>query len=152
VLSAYVLSLRNREKILRENILKCLYHLGETDRKFQASRSMDEILEKRPMQVADLKRGIKYLQWQRLATRKGGKIGLTEKGVEAGQRITKIHRLWELYLTKYMDLPADHVHDDAEAIEHIITPELEKELEHQLAYPVIDPHDEPIPYKLGERD
>jgi manganese/zinc/iron transport system permease protein len=75
-------------------------------------------------------------------------MALTEKGVEAGQRITKIHRLWELYLTKYMDLPADHVHDDAEAIEHIITPELEKELEHQLAYPVIDPHDEPIPYKM----
>ena len=152
VLAAYLLSLRNREKILRENILKCLYHLGETDRHFQANRTMDEILEKRPMQRADLKRGLKYLQLQRLVKRKDGQMALTEKGVEAGQRITKIHRLWELYLTKYMDLPADHVHDDAEAIEHIITPELEKELEHQLAYPVIDPHDEPIPYKLDTGD
>ena len=46
-----------------------------------------------------------------------------------------------------MQLPADHVHDDAEAIEHLITPEIEKELEKQLAYPLIDPHDSPIPYK-----
>ena len=150
VLSAHLLYLRNREKILRENILKCLYHLGERDGQFQTSYSVDEVLERRPMPLAALKRGVKYLQLQRLVSRKQDKIQLTEKGVEAGQRITKIHRLWELYLTKYMDLPADHVHDDAEAIEHIITPELEKELEHQLAYPVIDPHDEPIPYKLDE--
>ncbi len=152
VLAAYLVSLRNREKILRENILKCLYHLGETDRQFQTSRSVSEILEKRPMPVADLKRGVRYLQLQRMVNRKKESISLTEKGVEAGRRVTKIHRLWELYLTKYMDLPADHVHDDAEAIEHIITPELEKELEHQLAYPVIDPHDEPIPYKLDKEN
>ncbi len=152
VLAAYLLSLRNREKILRENILKCLYHLGEVDREFNAGRTHEDILDKRPMPGADLKRGLKYLRIQGLVTKKNRQVALTEKGVEAGRRITKIHRLWELYLTKYMELPADHVHDDAEAIEHIITPELEKELEHQLEYPVIDPHDEPIPYKLDEKN
>lgn len=151
VLAAYFLSLQNREKVLRENILKCLYHLGETDRQFKSGRTLDQILEKRPMPRNDLKRGLRYLQLQRLITWKNGEVGLTEKGREVGQRVTRIHRLWELYLTKYMDLPADHVHDDAEAIEHIITPELEKELEHQLAYPVIDPHDEPIPYKMDPK-
>jgi manganese/zinc/iron transport system permease protein len=39
------------------------------------------------------------------------------------------------------------VHEDAEAIEHIITPELEKELELQLGYPELDPHEELIPYE-----
>ncbi len=46
-----------------------------------------------------------------------------------------------------MQLPADHVHDDTEAIEHVITPELERELESQLEYPTLDPHNRPITYK-----
>jgi Mn-dependent DtxR family transcriptional regulator len=44
-------------------------------------------------------------------------------------------------------LAADHVHDDAEAIEHVLTPELEAELEAVLARPARDPHAKPIPYE-----
>jgi manganese/zinc/iron transport system permease protein len=39
------------------------------------------------------------------------------------------------------------VHDDAESIEHVITPELEKELEKMLGYPEMDPHEKEIPYE-----
>ena len=40
----------------------------------------------------------------------------------------------------------DHVHDDAEGIEHVITPEIEKELEELLDFPSVDPHNKEIPY------
>ena len=32
-----------------------------------------------------------------------------------------------MYLTEKMNIASDHVHEDAEAIEHIITPELKKD-------------------------
>jgi manganese/zinc/iron transport system permease protein len=55
--------------------------------------------------------------------------------------------LWELYLTEYLRIAPDHVHEDAETIEHIITPELERRLEEQLKYPKLDPHQSQIPYR-----
>ncbi|MDX1629179.1 MAG: iron dependent repressor, metal binding and dimerization domain protein [Fulvivirga sp.] len=41
----------------------------------------------------------------------------------------------------------DHVHDDADTIEHILTPELEARLEKLLDYPKKDPHESEIPYR-----
>ncbi|MDF9795445.1 manganese/zinc/iron transport system permease protein [Catalinimonas alkaloidigena] len=141
---------RNERKMLRENILKCLYHLGEDDGRFGQMRSFDEIQQKRAFEQANLLKGLKKLKRRKLVKLYNQQAGLTEKGIEAGARITRIHRLWELYLTQYMQLPADHVHEDAEAIEHIITPELEQELESQLAYPLVDPHDRPITYNPNQ--
>jgi manganese/zinc/iron transport system permease protein len=60
--------------------------------------------------------------------------------------MVRLHRLWEVYLSERLNLAADHVHDDAEHIEHILTPELEAELESILARPRFDPHRSPIPY------
>jgi manganese/zinc/iron transport system permease protein len=39
------------------------------------------------------------------------------------------------------------VHDDADTIEHLLTPELEAELERTLNYPKVDPHRAEIPYR-----
>jgi manganese/zinc/iron transport system permease protein len=72
---------------------------------------------------------------------------LTQTGKNAGMRIVKIHRLWEMYLTTYLRIAPDHVHQDAETIEHIITPEMEVKLEHLLNFPEKDPHHADIPYK-----
>jgi len=138
---------KNRRKMLRENVLKCLYHLGEEDGNFQRLRSRETTLEKRYFVPEKLDWGIRQLVRQGLVSRENGQSRLTPEGIKAGARITRIHRLWELYLTQYMKLSADHVHEDAEAIEHIITPELERELESQLDYPALDPHDRPITYQ-----
>jgi manganese/zinc/iron transport system permease protein len=45
-----------------------------------------------------------------------------------------------------MQIAPDHVHEDAETIEHVITPALEAELERLMDYPELDPHDSKIPY------
>ena len=70
----------------------------------------------------------------------------TKAGKSKGQRTVKLHRLWETYLTKYVRIAPDHVHDDADTIEHFLTPELEAKLEQLLEYPELDPHDSEIPY------
>jgi len=72
---------------------------------------------------------------------------LTKEGKDKGQRTVKLHRLWELYLTEYLHIAPDHVHEDADTIEHIITPELEARLEKLLEFPELDPHKSKIPYR-----
>ena len=137
---------KNEQKMLLENTVKCLYHLGEDDGNFEKPRSRKDMQEKRKFQPGRLEWAIRKLKAKGLISENEGRVQLTEKGIGEGARVTRIHRLWELYLTQYMQLPADHVHEDAEAIEHIITPELEQELESQLEYPQQDPHDRPITY------
>jgi manganese/zinc/iron transport system permease protein len=55
------------------------------------------------------------------------------------------HRLWELYLTNEADYAPDHVHEDAEKIEHFLDGEVLAEQERQLDFPQTDPHGKPIP-------
>jgi manganese/zinc/iron transport system permease protein len=45
-----------------------------------------------------------------------------------------------------MKIAPDHVHEDAETIEHLLTPELEAQLEEQMGYAKVDPHKSEIPY------
>ena len=72
---------------------------------------------------------------------------ITDSGKIEAERIIRIHRLWELYLEKYMALPAHLVHASAESIEHVITPELEKALTQVMGKPIFDPHQKKIPYR-----
>lgn len=78
-------------------------------------------------------------------SRDGDAYRLTDKGEVEAMRIVRLHRLWEIYLAEELRIAPDHVHDDAESLEHLITPEIEKRLEAQLNYPTFDPHEKRIP-------
>ena len=137
---------RIRVRILNENILKLLYQLGERENDFFAKRDKREILEKRPIKVASLSQGLSNLTRQGFLKNENSHWSLTQEGKTKGQRIVKLHRLWEVYLTKYLRIAPDHVHEDADNIEHILTPELERRLEQLLDFPSSDPHQSAIPY------
>ena len=47
-------------------------------------------------------------------------IILTDEGLAESRRVVRNHRLWELFLTQEAKLAADHVHADAEYIEHVL--------------------------------
>ncbi|SEK79456.1 metal ABC transporter permease [Parapedobacter koreensis] len=136
---------KNQRVIVEENTLKMFYHLGERNSHFDGMRSLDELASTREVNKALLKTALRRLVAKGLLASRDGQWALTDAGHQKAMRVVRLHRLWELYLTKYMDIASDHVHDDAETIEHILTPELERELEHQLGYPDKDPHDTEIP-------
>lgn len=69
---------------------------------------------------------------------------LTKDGKKRARHIIRLHRLWEAYLV-YLGHRADKVHHNAEEMEHILTPELERELTELLQDPKSDPHKQPIP-------
>ncbi len=69
---------------------------------------------------------------------------LTQEGEKKAAQIVRLHRLWEVYLVS-LGQGAEKVHRSAEEMEHIITPDLEKELTEYLRNPQEDPHAQPIP-------
>ena len=74
-----------------------------------------------------------------------GKFVLTAKGKNTAQRLVRHHRLWELYLANRAKYALDHVHDDAEKMEHLMTDEQAKRLADVLGNPTTDPHGRLIP-------
>jgi manganese/zinc/iron transport system permease protein len=92
-----------------------------------------------------LQRTLEKLSRQGLLENKAGKYSLSPSGRHEAMRVVRLHRLWELYLNLRVNIAQDHVHHDAEAIEHIITPELEEALLKELGYPSLDPHSSVIP-------
>jgi len=136
-----------QRRLLEENILKSLYKIGEINDDFELARNQAEITEMRRFTPNQLVSGLKRLRLQGFINKKNNLWSLTQEGYQKGQRVVRLHRLWELYLTKYLRIAPDHVHEDAENIEHVITPELEKKLEALLEYPEYDPHQTEIPYR-----
>lgn len=135
-----------RQTINNENVLKVLYQLGEENKNFFIPRHLDEIIRRRKYEKSMLQSILRRLLSQGYVEQTGNLWSLSDAGKNKAQRVVKIHRLWELYLTTYMKIAPDHVHEDAETIEHLLTPELEAELEKQLGYAKLDPHQTNIPY------
>ena len=146
ILSKAISQRKLQHLIMDENLLKALFHLGEADHDPYKGRTAMEIIKRRHFPKKRLMTSLTRLQREGFLTRRNGEWAFTEAGRIKGQRVVKLHRLWELYLSKYMKIAPDHVHEDAETIEHIITPEIEAQLEHMLDYPEVDPHEEKIPY------
>ncbi|WP_162052999.1 metal ABC transporter permease [Pontibacter pamirensis] len=136
---------RNRSQMLEENLLKLLYHLGEQKQAYTAVHTLQELLQRRAMPEKQARAGLHKLRNQGYVKKLPEGWQLTTQGQRRGQRVVRLHRLWELYLTQYLHLASDHVHEDAETIEHIITPELEQKLMEELSFPVLDPHSSRIP-------
>ncbi len=79
-------------------------------------------------------------------------VRLTARGRRRGESLLRSHRLWESYLDEHFDLPADHLHEPAERIEHFIGPRLQEQLARELAEPQTDPHGRNIPALDDDRN
>lgn len=72
-------------------------------------------------------------------------VALTESGRLAALKIIRRHRLIEQYLVNKLGYSWDEVHQEAEILEHAMSPLLEKRMDAALGYPEFDPHGDPIP-------
>ncbi|MEW6279122.1 MAG: metal ABC transporter permease [Candidatus Eremiobacterota bacterium] len=77
--------------------------------------------------------------------RRGDRLELTEAGQREAKRVIRAHRLWEAYMASVMDIPPDHLHDTAHALEHVLDPELLDRIDERLGHPGRDPHGSDIP-------
>lgn len=77
-------------------------------------------------------------------------VKLTPAGQKVALRIIRKHRLWEVFLVQKLKFSWDNVHEVAEQLEHIDSPELIRRLDEFLGFPKFDPHGDPIPNEEGE--
>ncbi len=72
-------------------------------------------------------------------------VSLTPAGEQVALKVIRSHRLLETYLVSALGYTWDSVHEEADRLEHAISPEFESRLADLLGNPSRDPHGEPIP-------
>ena len=77
-------------------------------------------------------------------------VELTPAGERVALEVIRHHRLLELYLAEALGMSWDRVHEEAEKLEHAISPELSALIADKLGHPTHDPHGDPIPTADGE--
>lgn len=130
-----------RYRCMCENLLKAIWRHGP-----EAGISFDEIAEFQSASRIYMRFILWRLQRQGwVASTSDGLYRLTTEGKLWAARIVRLHRLWEVYLAHYLGVGGERVHRNAEEMEHIITPQIERELTLLLKDPKQDPHHQPIP-------
>ncbi|MEL7159660.1 MAG: iron dependent repressor, metal binding and dimerization domain protein, partial [Bacteroidota bacterium] len=76
-----------------------------------------------------------------------GELRLTDSGKLLALRLVRAHRLWETFLNQEMGLTPDQIHEEAERLEHLLTPAQVDLVDAELGYPETDPHGSLIPVK-----
>lgn len=77
-------------------------------------------------------------------------IQLTEHGKREALSIIRKHRLTEMFLVEKMGFGWEEVHEVAEQIEHIHSPQFFAKMDELLDFPSVDPHGSPIPDASGK--
>lgn len=132
---------RNRRRVRVENLLKDLWRLGERDQRFRAPRAVSDVLAVR----AARPRAIQDAESDGLVAREASTLHLTQAGLERAAQIVRFHRIWETYLSQRLDLADDHLHRDAENMEHALDEDVLDQIDTALGRPKADPHGRPIP-------
>ncbi|MBT3667571.1 MAG: iron chelate uptake ABC transporter family permease subunit [Opitutae bacterium] len=141
-------------KIALENTLKAVYQELEADNFFHDTVKLGNLAKRRRISMPEMYQESVHLVRKDFAFLLRGEnqtlpsdntLSLTPTGWSEACRIVRNHRLWELYLTNEVQYPADHVHEDAEKIEHVLGDETVRKIERILSNPRKDPHGKLIP-------
>jgi DtxR family Mn-dependent transcriptional regulator len=76
-------------------------------------------------------------------------LAFTENGREHAEGVVRRHRLIERFLTDMLGIPWDEVHEEAERLEHAMSPVLEERMLAAIGEAKTCPHGHPI--NVGER-
>ena len=71
-------------------------------------------------------------------------LAFTETGREHAASVVRRHRLVERFLTDVMGIPWDEVHEEAERMEHAMSPRLEESMRRAIGDATTCPHGHPI--------
>jgi DtxR family Mn-dependent transcriptional regulator len=78
-----------------------------------------------------------------------GTISLTEEGIKQALLAIRRHRLVECFLVKMLNYALDEVHDEAHALEPVISDVFEHKIDTAMGHPRRCPHGDPIPDTNG---
>ena len=148
VLPRFLRHLDLQRKVGRQHILRSTYEILEKTQEAHPIQNLPipvNLLRKhRYWSKGELAKVIRQARSEdHIERRPTGEICLSESGFGEASRITRNHRLWELYLIKHADIAPSHVDRDADMVEHLLGAEIVRQLEAELDLekPVVEsPH------------
>lgn len=129
-----------------ENYIKAIWRLQLADNNVTTNELSAE-LQTKPASVTDMLKRLSEKKLLHYAPYYG--VTLTPEGKKLALSIIRKHRLWEYFLVEKLKFEWDAVHEIAEELEHVSSPELIERLDAFLGYPKADPHGDPIPDSKG---
>ena len=130
-----------------ENYLKTIFNLSYPSNEAVATNSIAKTLNTAAASVTDMLKKLSEKDLVKYEKYKG--VRLSEAGNKIAKRLVRKHRIWEVFLVEKLNFNWDEVHDVAEQLEHINSPQLVSKLDKFLGYPTTDPHGDPIPDEDG---
>lgn len=131
----------------REDYLKTVYHLQQDEAPVRTT-TIARALSVEPASVTGVIKRLAELDYLEYQPYKG--VTLTDEGEKIALEIIRHHRLIELYLIEALGYEWDEVHDEAERLEHVVSPLFIERIAAALGHPEIDPHGAPIPTPDGQ--
>jgi DtxR family Mn-dependent transcriptional regulator len=130
-----------------EDYLKTIFQLGKNDA-LVSTTELARALKTKPASVTEMLKRLFDKGYVHYQPYQG--VRLTEEGKLIAIYLIRKHRIWETFLVNVLHFSWDQVHEIADQLEHVKSPELIERLDEFLGFPEIDPHGEPIPDKDGK--
>ncbi len=131
-----------------ENYLKAIYTLAGESASGEAG--MKAVATLVGVTIGTASTMVKRMAADRLVKyERFGGVKLTAKGQKIAVDVVRRHRLIELFLVRTLGLDWSVVHDEAERMEHALSPVVLDALDRFLGHPDFDPHGDPIPDSRG---
>ncbi|TXB61442.1 metal-dependent transcriptional regulator [Phaeodactylibacter luteus] len=130
-----------------ENYLKAIFKISEKKGKAASTNAISSEMKTSAASVTDMVKRLSEKELIHYERYKG--VTLTRHGLRIATHLIRKHRLWEVFLVDKLSFNWDEVHEIAEQLEHIKSPELVERLDEYLGTPKFDPHGDPIPDKEG---
>lgn len=130
--------------VLIEDVIKLSYRFKDEPGKTEL---VDKIANELGISNSRVEGAIKTLVGKGLMNRTNGNYLLTDEGIKYALRLVRTHRLWETYITNKNVVDIEHIHPEAEKLEHVLTEDIVNELDEELGFPEKDPHGSEIPRK-----
>jgi DtxR family transcriptional regulator, Mn-dependent transcriptional regulator len=132
---------REKTSVSQEDYLKAIWEMLEEDQTPISARLAEELDVTPPAVTAALKR---MSRDGHVRVEKTGRIDLTAKGRKVAEHLALRHQLAEMLLTDVIGLPWSKAHDEAERLEHGISPEVEALLLKRFGDKKSCPHGVPV--------
>jgi DtxR family transcriptional regulator, Mn-dependent transcriptional regulator len=132
---------REKTSVSQEDYLKSIWEMVEEDQVPISARLAEDLNVTPPAVTAALKR---MTRDGHVRVDRAGRIDLTRKGRQFAERLALRHQLAEMLLTDVIGLSWAKAHDEAERLEHAISPEVEALLLKRFGNKKSCPHGVPM--------
>ncbi len=132
---------RQKTSVSQEDYLKTVWEMLEENQTPISARLAEELNVTPPAVTAALKR---MTRDGHVRVERTGRIDLTRKGRKMAEQLALRHQLAEMLLTEVIGLSWAKAHDEAERLEHGISPEVEALLLKRFAGKKSCPHGVPM--------